>query len=112
MISLSVDSPRRCELPSRPGVHVLVGGRPVHARSGPFPLGAENRPRRVIGPGRGAWALVRFENYCGPFPRGTVALRIMLGGRTVARKVSGARPPVCGSQALPARLGISLFVRR
>ena len=112
MISVSVDSPRRCELPSRPGVQVLVGGRLVRARKEPFPLGTENHPRRVIGPARGAWAVVRFENYCGAFPSGSVAVRVTLGGRTVLRKIPSARPPVCGSRSLPARLGVSLFVRR
>ena len=110
MISMSVDSRRRCELPSRPGVQVLVGGRVVRARRRSFALGAENVPRRVIGPGRGAWALVRFENYCGR--AGAVSLRITIGNRSVVRAVPGARPPVCGSRASPPSLGLSLFVRR
>jgi len=112
MILLSLDSTRRCRLPARPGIQVLVGGRVVRALKGPLPLGREERPRRVISPGRGAWALVRFENYCGPFPGGAVVLRVTVGGQTVVRKVPNGRPPVCGSSALPARLGISLFVRR
>jgi hypothetical protein len=110
MISMSVDSRRRCELPSRPGVQVLVGGRLVRARHGPFALGAENVPRRVIGPGRGAWALLRFANYCGR--AGAVSLRITIGGRTVTRAIPSAAPPVCGSRASPPSLGVSLFVRR
>ena len=110
MISMSVDSRRRCELPSRPGVQVLVGGRLVRARRGPFTLGTENVPRRVIGPRRGAWALLRFENYCGPL--GAVSLRITIGSRTVMRAVPEVQPPVCGSRAVPPSLGVSLFVRR
>jgi hypothetical protein len=110
MISMSVDSRRRCELPSRPGVQVLVGGRLVRTRQGLFALGAENVPRRVIGPGRGAWALARFENYCGG--AGAVSLRITIGGRTVVRRVPTAVPPVCGSRASPPSLRVSLFVRR
>jgi hypothetical protein len=110
MISMSVDSRRRCELPSRPGVDVLVGGQLVRAQRGAFALGAENVPRRVIGPGRGAWALGRFENYCGR--PGTVALRITIGGRSVTRPVPGTAPPVCGSRASPPSLRVSFFVRR
>jgi hypothetical protein len=110
MISVSVDSRRRCELPSRPGVQVLVGGRLVRARQGPFALGAENVPRRVIRPGRGAWALVRFANYCGR--PGVVSLRITIGGRSVTRAIPNVAPPVCGSRASPPSLGVSLFVRR
>jgi hypothetical protein len=110
MISMSVDSRRRCELPSRPGVQVLVGGRLIRARQDLFALGAESVPRRVIGPGRGAWALARFENYCGP--PGGVSLRITIGGRVVVRRVPNGVPPVCGSRASPPSLGVSLFVRR
>jgi hypothetical protein len=110
MMSMSVDSRRRCQLPFRPGVQVLVGGRLIRARQGPFALGAENVPRRVIGPGRGVWALIRFANYCGP--RGAVSLRIMIGRRAVTRAVPTATPPVCGSRASPPSLGVSLFVRR
>ena len=110
MISMSVDSRLRCELPSRPGLQVLVGGRLVRAQRGPFALGAENIPRRVIGPGRGAWALARFENYCGGL--GAVSLRITIGGHTIARRVPDAVPPVCGSRASPPSLRVSLFVRR
>jgi len=110
MISMSVDSRRRCELPTRPGVQVLVGGHLVRAQRGLFALGAENVPRRVIGPGRGAWALVRFENYCGK--PGAVSLRITIGGRSVTPATPDAAPPVCGSRASPPRLGSSLFVRR
>jgi hypothetical protein len=110
MISMSVASRGRCELPSRPGVQVVVGGRLVRARQGPFVLGAENVPRRVIGPGRGAWALVRFANYCGA--PGSLALRITIGGRSVTRAIPNAASPVCGSRASSPSLGVSLFVRR
>ena len=110
MISMSVDSRRRCEWPARPGVQVLVGGRIVRARTGPFPLGTEDQPRRIVAPGLGAWALVRFENYCGA--AGAVALRVTVGGRTVVRAVPEARPPVCGSRDAPPHLGVSLFTRR
>jgi hypothetical protein len=110
MISMSVDSRRRCELPTRPGVQVLVGGRVVRARTGPFPLGTEDQPRRIVAPGRGAWAVVRFENYCGA--PGAVALRVTIGGRSVVRSVPTARPPVCGSRDVPPHVGISLFIRR
>ena len=66
----------------------------------------------MIAPGRGALAALRFDNYCGPFPRGSVALRLTIGGRTVVRRLPDAHPPVCGSRSLPARLGVSIFVRR
>jgi hypothetical protein len=110
MISVGIASKRTCRLPTRPSVQVLVGGRTAAVRRSAFPLGAEEAPRRVIGPGRSVWALVRFENWCRA--AGRVALRLRLGGVAVVQAVPGGGSPVCQSRTAPAHVGVSVFVRR
>ena len=112
MITLDLASSRGCRLPARPRVRILVAGRPVHLRQVPFPLGAENVPRRTIGPNGAATAILRWQNWCGP--RGRVAVRLTLGGVSVVEQLgsTAAQGPTCVDRARPSTLGVSLFVRR
>jgi len=111
MVSIAVTTQKTCLLPRYPDVQILVGDRRARARRSRLGLGTEEQPIRRITPRQGAWAMLRWENFCGS--SGPVSLRITLGGRSVVRRLLGPiRPPVCSSRSRDARLAVSYFVRR
>jgi hypothetical protein len=111
MVSLALATKKTCLLPRAPDVQVVVGGRRARTRKGRFRLGSEEQPIRRITPRQGAWALLRWVNFCGP--DGLVSLQITLGRRTVVRPLPGPiRPPICSSRSQGSTLAVSYFVRR
>ena len=111
-LTLVLSSSEPCRLPARPRVQILLAGRPATVRQVPLRLSSEDVPRRVIGPGRSAVAMLRWSNWCGR--RARVSLRLSLGGVSIVDTL-GPWPsiaPVCVAPKLPSTLAVSLFVRR
>jgi hypothetical protein len=111
MVSITVTTKKTCLLPRSPDVQAVVGDHLAGTRKRRLGLSTEEQPIRRITPHQGAWAMVRWENFCGA--GGRVSLRITFGGRTVVRRLPQAiRPPVCASRAEGSGLAVSYFVRR
>jgi hypothetical protein len=109
-ISIGAVTRKACLLPGRPGVRVLVAGRPVETQPRSLSLGPGYPRLRTLAPGRRAVAIARWENFCAPPDR--IAVRVTIGARSVVRRLpADVQPPSCAVDGASS-LAVSFFAAR